>query len=254
MAKPKKKLPVVKKAIEEKVESLKKVTKPVDNIPVVSQRVYNARRIASYIILASVMGAVAVLTFFAKQKPYFAIDLTITQEVQEFNASWFDMLMNFLTWLGNPGISPVLLLITSGILFLKKRKKEGMMVIFSTAGATIISVTMKHFVHRLRPNPKLIHQVARYLKPDSFPSGHVLFFVGFFGFLLYLTFTLPASNKFRIILLVILTFLVSLIGTSRIYLGAHWFSDVMGAYLVGFIWLSIVIFLFNKWQPKVKPS
>jgi len=244
----------VKKVIDKKVETLKKVSKPVDNIPVVTQREFNARKIAFYTILGSVFVAVGILTFFAKQRPYFAIDLTITKEVQEFNAVWFESLMNFLTFVGNPLSSAILLIFTTAIFFLKKRKKEAVMVLISTIGATLISITMKRFVHRVRPNPKLIHQVTRYLKPDSFPSGHVLFYVGFFGFLLYLTFTLPANNRYRIVLLAIFTFMVSFIGTSRIYLGAHWFSDVMGAYLVGFVWLSIVIFLYNKWQPKVKPS
>jgi undecaprenyl-diphosphatase len=148
----------------------------------------------------------------------------------------------------------VVVILTAAAIYLKKRKKEAAMVLFSTIGTSMISVAMKAFVHRIRPNPKLIHQVNRYMKPDSFPSGHVLFYVGFFGFLFFLTFALPRNNKFRIIFLIILGLMVSLIGASRIYLGAHWFSDVTGAYLVGFVWLTLVIFLYNKWQPKVDKS
>lgn len=242
------------KFIKDKVETLKKVTSPEDNIPVVSQSVFNARKVVSYIILGSLIIAISALTFFAKLRPYFNVDLTITREVQEYNALWFQILMNTLTFIGNPGTSSVVLLLTAGLFYLKKRKKEAAMLVFSTIGAAIISVTMKQYVHRLRPSPTLIHQVTRYLKPDSFPSGHVLFYVGFFGFLFFLTFTLPQSNKFRIILLIVLGLMLSLIGASRIYLGAHWFSDVMGAYLVGLIWLTIVVFIYNRWQPKPKTS
>jgi undecaprenyl-diphosphatase len=243
-----------KKAVKDKVETLKKISAPKDNIPVVSQRKYTARKYVSYIILASLIAGISILTFLAKQTPYFKVDLEITREVQEFNAAWFQSIMNALTFIGNPGVSPAVVVVTVLAVYIKKRKKEAAMILFSTVGATIISSTMKSFVHRLRPSPLLIHQVTRYNKPDSFPSGHVLFYVGFFGFLFYLTFTLPESNKFRLVLLVILGLLISLIGASRIYLGAHWFSDVTGAYLIGFIWLSVVIFLFNKWQPKVVPS
>lgn len=247
--------PIVgKKIIKEKVKTLKKISAPEDNIPVVSQRKYTARKYASYILLASLIASISILTFLAKQTPYFKIDLVVTRAVQTFNAPWFQLIMNGLTFLGNPGISPVLVVIIAGIIYLKKRKKEALMLLFSTIGASLISVTMKSFVHRLRPSPSLIHQITVYHKPDSFPSGHVLFYVGFFGFLFFLSFTLPENNKFRVGLLIILGLLISLIGASRIYLGAHWFSDVTGAYLVGFIWLSIVIYLFNKWQPKVKPS
>lgn len=242
------------KFVKEKIKTIKKISAPKDNIPVVTQRKYTARKLTSYIILASIITSVSVLTYLAKRTPYFKIDLTITRGLQEVNASWFDFIMNTLTYIGNPGISPAIVFIVIAFILLKKRKKEAIMLLFSTVGASIISLTLKSFVHRVRPNPDLIHQAKHYLKPDSFPSGHVLFYIGFFGFLLYLTFTLPENNKFRIGLLVLLTLMISLIGTSRIYLGAHWFSDVTGAYLVGFIWLSIIIFIFNKWQPKADPN
>ncbi len=241
----------VKKGTE-KIEKIKTVAAPADNIPVVSQKKLNERKLAFRLFLVWIIGITVVLTLLAKRNPYFSIDLMITREIQEFTPVWFDMLMNFVTFIGNPLPSAVMATLAVGFLFLKKRSKEAKMLAISTIGATLIAIVLKILIHRPRPTPELIHQTRVFLHPDSFPSGHVLFYIGFFGFLFYLVYILPPKNVYRLSLLIFFGVLLLLIGPSRIYLGAHWFSDVAGAYLLGFLWSIIVIFLYNKWHPKVK--
>jgi undecaprenyl-diphosphatase len=74
----------------------------------------------------------------------------------------------------------------------------------------------------------------------SFPSGHVLFFVVFFGFVAYLAW-LHQTGLFRLMVIAACGALVMLIGPSRVYLGAHWASDVVGSYIIGVLWLFVLI-------------
>jgi undecaprenyl-diphosphatase len=86
------------------------------------------------------------------------------------------------------------------------------------------------------------------LSSYSFPSGHVMFYLGFFGFIWFLAFTLLKPSLKRSLLLVFFGILIVLIGVSRVYLGEHWPSDVLGSYLLGSLTLAALIqfYLWGK--------
>jgi undecaprenyl-diphosphatase len=88
-------------------------------------------------------------------------------------------------------------------------------------------------------------EVLRELAGFGFPSGHVVFYTGFFGFLWFLSYTLLKRSRRRTVLLWSLAALVALVGPSRIYLGAHWASDVIGGYLLGSLALLGEIWLYE---------
>lgn len=157
------------------------------------------------------------------------LDVAVSSFIQSFQADWFYQFMQFISFLGNeiPGI--VLMLLIAGFLAIKMRRASYFLVL-STLGAIAISTILKHLITRSRPLPDL--------PMDSFPSGHVLFFMGLFGFLLYL------NRKSPLLSLTCLATLI-LIGFSRIYLGYHWSTDVLASYILGFLWLGIVIKLYN---------
>ena len=79
----------------------------------------------------------------------------------------------------------------------------------------------------------------------SFPSGHVLFYAAFFGFLCFLGSTLLKGSWLRALLLIGLGALIALVGLSRIHLGQHWFSDVLAAYLLGSVWLALTVYVYR---------
>lgn len=124
------------------------------------------------------------------------------------------------------------------------------MVVISSVGASSLGVLFKTIVARPRPDSLLIHQLGLFVNPDSFPSGHVLFFMGLYGFLFVFIFTQFKKSLFRGVLLATLLLLLISIGFSRIYVGAHWFSDVLGSYLIGFVWLYFITYLYNKYDKK----
>jgi membrane-associated phospholipid phosphatase len=88
------------------------------------------------------------------------------------------------------------------------------------------------------------------LPSSGFPSGHVLEFTAFCGFLAFLVYTLLKPSWGRTLPLIVFSMIIVLMGLSRIYLGQHWFSDVMGAYLLGSLWLALTVRLYRWGKPR----
>lgn len=239
----KKKQPPIKKEIK-KIKTWRDHVS--DTILIFSEGFIRRRRSFFLATLIIISLAFAELTVLVKQNPYFPIDLKITLGIQRFTPLWFDTLMKFLTLLGNQGYSYIVIFLASLVLFLFKKRLEMVWLLFSTYGGYLLSIYFKGSVSRHRPSADLVHQVTKFIRNDSFPSGHVLFYVSFFGFILFLTYTFLKKSIYKKLLIAIYLTLIILIGPSRIYLGAHWFSDTMGAYLLGTVWLSFVIYTYYK--------
>jgi len=204
----------------------------------------------SYLIGAII--AAAVLTFFAKQYAFFSFDLYITRAIQQLPENFFGDILLFISWLGNYYQAQISLLIACVIFTLLRRFHLAAGIFLSTVGAVLIAETIKTFVGRPRPNPLLINQLEKFFKDDSFPSGHVLFAMGFYGFLLFATFVLIRDKLWRNIISGIWLTVIILMGVSRIYKGSHWFSDTLASYLIGSVWLYAVIFISYKLVKKDK--
>lgn len=210
------------------------------------------RRYRAAVFLTYLIGAVVVfiiLAVLAKTVAYFTFDVTITRALQTFHAGWFDGLMRALTWIG---FSPQAWIITLGILlflYASGLKWETVVALVSVLGSSALGLGLKVLIDRPRPSADLV-TVLTQLKDYSFPSGHVLFFTTFFGFLLFLAYTLLKHSWWRTLLLVILVGMVALIGPSRIYVGQHWASDVVASYLLGSVWLALSVLIYRWGKPR----
>jgi membrane-associated phospholipid phosphatase len=205
-------------------------------------RRWRARIFQIYLVVATV--AFGILAVLASLFNYFPIDLSITQGVQTINAAWFANLMWAVSY---PGYAPQSFVLVGAVillLFVIGLRWEAVTALIAAAGATGLGSLIKLIVHRPRPGTDLVH-VVQQLNDPSFPSGHVLLYTAFFGFLIFLAFTLLKPSWGRTAILVILGVLVALIGLSRIYVGDHWASDVGGAYLLGSLWLSLSIAVYG---------
>jgi membrane-associated phospholipid phosphatase len=195
-----------------------------------------------YVIIAAI--AFAALAFFASFTSYFPLDLTIAVAVQSINFYPFDVAMRYLTVLG---FAPqVLLLWSLTILFLyiTGLKWESFVALFAEGVASFVGGAAKLIVGRPRPDASLVNVVQR-LTDTSFPSGHVLFYMTFVGFLWFLCYTLLKPGWRRSLALWVFGAAIALAGLSRIYLGEHWPSDVLGAYLLGSICLIIAVAVYR---------
>ena len=108
---------------------------------------------------------------------------------------------------------------------------------------------LKLMVVRPRPGEDVVH-VFRKLDSSGFPSGHVLSAVACYGFVAFLCFTLLKPSLGRSATIAALGAFIALTGLSRISLGQHWFSDVMGAYLFGSLWLALTVHVYIWGKPR----
>lgn len=209
-------------------------------------------RLALIIIIAAIL----LLTFFAKQYAFFSFDLYITQEIQLLPRQFAGDILLFVSWLGNFFQVLTSVFIACGLLAYYRRWHLAAGLFISTIGAVAISETLKWLVGRPRPNPELIRQFEIFFRDDSFPSGHVLFAMGFYGFLLFVTYVLIRNKLLRSLITLVLIILIILMGLSRIYKGSHWFSDTLASYLIGTVWLYIVIQAYYRLvrEKKIKPG
>jgi membrane-associated phospholipid phosphatase len=210
-------------------------------------RRYRATVFLTYLIVAVVVFIV--LAVLAKTIAYFTFDVTITRALQTYHVGWFDGLMGALSWIGFAPQAWVITLIILLFLYASGLKWETVVLLVSVLGSSALGLGLKFLVDRPRPSADLVNVISQ-LKDYSFPSGHVLFFTTFFGFLLFLAFTLLKPAWWRVFLLVILAGMVALIGPSRIYEGQHWASDVVGAYLIGSVWLALTILIYRWGKPR----
>jgi membrane-associated phospholipid phosphatase len=212
-----------------------------------SPGVRRARALLFQLSVGIMIAAFAILTFLVVTIPTFSIDLSITHGLQSFNNSFFSGLMTFISWVGFSPQAFIVPLIIIVVIYVLGYHWEAMASLISALIVELLNLLAKMLVHRARPSADLVH-VANLFKSYSFPSGHVMFYVGFFGFICFLTFTLLKSSWIRTLLLIVFGGHIVLVGPSRIYLGEHWASDVVGAYLLGGLCLigSIQLYRWGK--------
>jgi undecaprenyl-diphosphatase len=198
------------------------------------------------IFLATVTLMFILLAAISKTTPYFPIDLTVTRAVQQISVPGFTELMKALSYLGNLGPILLTLVLVSMVLLALKKPTAALVTELSYTGLSAFGLLVKILVARPRPDSTLINQLGVFVKADSFPSGHVLQFMSLYGFLFIVVLTSYKKSWLRNITLAVLFLLLVGIGLSRIDVGAHWFSDVLGSYLVGFVWLYFMARLYSK--------
>jgi len=142
---------------------------------------------------------------------------------------------------------PAVLVVASGVVVWRYLGRlEGGLVL--VAGLiSLLDSPIKAVVSRPRPTAALV-QVFAAEHGSGFPSGHALFAAVFLGFLAYLVATRLRRRSLRTLSFVGLLTLIFLTGASRIYLGVHWLSDVLGGYLIGAVLLVALIWLYRTWQ------
>ena len=163
-------------------------------------------------------------------------DRHVTGYIQSFASGGLTTGMLFLTTLGSAIVEIALVLVISIYLFQRlHRVWEPALLITCLIGAWLLNEVLKAFYQRARPDIFRLAQAGGY----SFPSGHAMISLAFYGMLAYLVwFDLRRRGSSRAwVPAVALGMLVLLIGISRIYLGVHYPSDVLGGYAAGGVWL-----------------
>jgi undecaprenyl-diphosphatase len=209
------------------------------------RRRYRTILFRGYLIIAILVFVV--LALLARDIAYFTVDVTITRFIQDVASSGFGALLYALSWVGYMPQTVLITVAIIGAVYAGGWKWESVVLALSVMGSGALTLILKTVIGRPRPTVDLVNVLAQF-SSYSFPSGHVLYFTTFFGFVLFLAFVLLERSWWRTVALLGLGGMIALIGVSRIYQGEHWASDVLGAYLLGSVWLygSTVIYRWGK--------
>lgn len=123
-----------------------------------------------------------------------------------------------------------------------KNKKIGATIISNLCIITILNQALKRILQRPRPENFRIINESGY----SFPSGHSMVSMAFYGYLIYLIYKYVKNKYLKWALITVLGILIVSIGMSRIYLGVHYTSDVLAGFLISISYLIIYVSAVNK--------
>jgi membrane-associated phospholipid phosphatase len=201
-------------------------------------------------LYAAMLTAFAVLAAFAYFNAYFGWDLTIERGLQNLPVWGLQEFMSALSVPGNKWKPFALTSVTTIAFFVFGLRSEAAGLVLSAGGSALLNGLIKLLIARPRPTSELV-MVQVDLQTQSFPSGHVTFYVCYFGFLFFVAYALlPLRSTARRAALTLTVLPVALIGFSRVYLGAHWPSDTLGAYLMGGLWLAFSLHMYRIWKER----
>jgi undecaprenyl-diphosphatase len=178
-------------------------------------------------------------------------DVAVSQWVQQVSLPGVGYAVGILNWIGRPIPLAALTGIVAIALFARRRYGEAILVL-PTTFTHAVNFVLKDIVQSPRPTNDYV-RISDQATGFGFPSGHTMAIVVFCGVMTYIAWRLIACPKRRCIVYALVALAVVGIGFSRIYSGAHWPSDVLGAYLWGTFYTVALVLVFHRLRP-VSPA
>ena len=197
-------------------------------------------------VLVVGLAGFAALAALVRRKQVGAIDRAIIERLQALRHPSIERAMAVVSWFGFPPQSRVLPLIYVAVLWIARLRLEA---VFQLAawGTALLSTIIKSFMQRPRPVAgKDLQVVAATLGGSSFPSGHVLTYMGVYGWMAIMADRVIRPRWLRRLVVAALAMLIAAIGPSRIHLGHHWPTDVAASYLLGASYLAAMLVAYRR--------
>ncbi|OCT14384.1 phosphoesterase PA-phosphatase [Paenibacillus pectinilyticus] len=194
-----------------------------------------------------VLSVISVLCFLVvasllKGQPIAHFDSSVIASIQGMERPWLTSLMKAFTFIGS---TPVVIVIAIGCLFLffkfLHHRLELVLFLVLVAGTAILNFILKMIFQRERPSLHRIIQETGY----SFPSGHSMEAFALYAALAFLLWRHVPTKRGRTTVILISILMILMIGISRIYLGVHYPSDVVGAYFASGFWFTFSVWIFQ---------
>jgi undecaprenyl-diphosphatase len=202
--------------------------------------------IAFCISVVSIIGFSLISLFISDQKIIY-FDRTIIDNVQGLETPFLTNVMKFFTFIGS---APFVIVLSIFLLFFLYKvlhhRFELILFVAAIAGSAILNGILKQFFQRVRPD---FHRLID-IEGFSFPSGHAMNAFTVYGIISFLLWRHIPSRLGRGALLLISTVMILTIGISRIYLGVHYPSDIVGGYFASGFWITTAILFFQYYQEK----
>ncbi len=188
--------------------------------------------------------AVAILVFLVR-KPmsrYKPVDLAIFDRIKPMVNSKMNRFMLFITFLGkHQFLIPANLILIFYFLIIPDKGWFSIRAAAISLSSLVLMFLLKYLFQRKRPLSPLLKAA----KGLSFPSGHAIMSVTFYGLLLYILLQSVSIDWLKFALATFLVVLIILIGYSRVYLRVHYASDVLAGFIIGCLWLFISLSVIN---------
>jgi undecaprenyl-diphosphatase len=175
------------------------------------------------------------------------LDAAVLDESLESRTGLLTAAAVVVTHLGSTAAMAVVAIVAGVRLWSTGRRTDAVFVIGAMAGAQLVFRGLKILLDRPRPpaDGRLVHAAS-----ESLPSGHATTAVVVIGTLVVLAWP-GRSTAVRAAMVATATLWVGAVGLTRIYLGVHWFSDVIAGWLVGGAWLAICVAAWSWWRARV---
>lgn len=201
----------------------------------------NFKKSIKWIILSVLIVAFAILAYFVTKNEILSIDISFYNFVSKYiiNDFWTPIFKVITKFSGT-----IILIVIAILLFIFiKEKKIGLAILINLGMAPLTNQIIKQFFRRPRPalEYRLIEESG-----FSFPSGHSMTSMAFYGFLIYLIYKKINNKVLKWFLISLLSLLILSIGFSRIYLGVHYFTDVCAGFIEAICYLIVFITVFKK--------
>lgn len=191
--------------------------------------------------LGVLVGAFIFLTTNVMNGGVDKLDQYVMNVVKPLQSDFFTIIMMVFSFIGATMpviiISCLLLLV---IYRLYRNWHEVLLFIVVLSGSTALNLFLKYSFKRERPLSQLVTETG-----FSYPSGHMMAAVSLYGIITFLFWKHIQTFWRRILLLILCTMMILIIGFSRIYLGVHYTSDIIGAFLISGMWLYVTIRVYR---------
>lgn len=201
----------------------------------------------AFIISIISLVAFSSLAFFVHRHDIIRFDSTVISYIQGLESPTLTPIMKILTFIGS---TPMIIVLSIMVLFFLYRivehRAELILFVAIMIGAPMLNLILKEFFHRARPDLHRLIEITGY----SFPSGHAMGAFAFFGVLTFLFWRHIQVLWGRTLLLILSGLMIVGIGISRIYLGVHYPTDIIGGYTASAFWLTFAIWSFQRYMDR----
>jgi len=202
--------------------------------------------IGEVLLTLAAFSAIIALIVFSIRKPirkHKPIDMLIFDKIRPRVNTVNNKFMLFITFLGkHQFLIPANLILIFYFLLVKRQTWFSIRVITIAISSLVLMLLLKQLFQRKRPLSPLLKAA----KGLSFPSGHAIMAVTFYGLLIYILQHTITTEWLKWFLIILVFVLIVLIGFSRIYLRVHYASDVAAGFIIGLLWLLLSLAVL-KW-------
>lgn len=206
------------------------------------------KKYGKWLLLALLVFIIVVVTHEMVKDRLHGFDTAIYNAVISLKSPFFTEFFKIITTFASV---PFLIALSVALFFIFKNKKYGLLSFMNLVLVTLVNQILKFIFSRPRPFEWMLIEETGY----SFPSGHAMVSMGFYGMLIFLIWKTDISNRAKKIWTVILGILIFLIGLSRIYLGVHYASDIIAGFALSLSYLimaTAIITYYLKCKANVK--